>query len=188
MPSYLGALAIVVLLALVLTRVGLLRARGVTAMRFGQLDKTDFLIPPFAFLYFYVIFANAFRWPAIPHEEFFHSTWVPWIGVSSCTVALLLILLSLISFGRSFRIGIDTDRPDRLVTSGIFGLTRNPMYVAFGLLLLGGLLIQPNWILLTYLVAGIGLFHRQVLREEDYLGQHYGEEYGIYCKHVRRYL
>jgi protein-S-isoprenylcysteine O-methyltransferase Ste14 len=188
MPSYLGALATVVLLAIVLVRVGLLRARGVTAMRFGELDKTDFLIPPFAFLYFYVIFANAFRWPALPHGEFFQSARVSWIGVSSCAVALLLILLSLISFGRSFRIGIDTDRPDRLVTSGIFGLTRNPMYVAFGLLFLGELLIQPNWILLTYLVAGIGLFHRQVLREEDYLGQHYGEEYRMYCKRVRRYL
>jgi protein-S-isoprenylcysteine O-methyltransferase Ste14 len=188
MPSYLGALTILVLLTMVLARVQLLKKSGVTAMKFGELDKTDFLIPPFAFLYFYLIFANAFRWPTVLREDFFHSSWVSWIGVLSCALALLLIFLSLISFGRSFRIGIDSDHADKLVTSGIFGFTRNPMYVAFGLLLLGEFLIQPNWILLTYLVAGIGLFHRQVLREEDYLGEHYGEEYRAYCKHVRRYL
>ena len=187
-PSYLGALTVVVLLSTVLVRVQLLKKRGVTAMRFGELDKTDFLIPPFAFFYFYLIFAGAFRWPTVVHQEFFHPSWVSWVGVLLCGVALLLIFVSLISFGRSFRVGIDTDRPDRLVTSGIFGLTRNPMYVAFGLFLLGELLIQPNWVLIAYFVAGISLFHRQVLREEAYLGQHYGEEYRRYCKRVKRYF
>lgn len=187
-PSYLGALTIVIFLSMVLVRVQLLKKSGVTAMRFGELDKTDFLIPPFAFFYFYVIFANAFRWPTVLHEQFFHSSWVAWIGVFFCAVALLLIFASLLSFGKSFRVGIDTDRPGRLVTSGIFSLTRNPMYSAFGCVLLGELLILPNWILITYLIAGLGLFHRQVLREEDYLGQHYGEEYRKYCKRVRRYL
>ena len=188
MPSYFGALPIPVLLTMVLVRVLLLKKAGVTAMKFGELDKTDFFIPPFVFLYFYSIFANAFRWPTVFQGALFHSSWASWIGVSSCVVALLLIFSSLISFGRSFRIGIDADRPGSLVTSGIFGLTRNPMYVAFGLFLLGEFLIQPNWLLLAYLAAGIVLFHRQVLREEDYLVQHYGDDYRTYCKHVRRYL
>ena len=188
MPAYLGALAILVLLAMVLARVYLLKKTGVTAMKFGELDKTDYLIPPFAFFYFYLIFSNAFGWPTVLRGSFFHSSWVSWLGVLACAAALLLIFTSLISFGRSFRIGIDSDRPDRLVTSGIFGLTRNPMYVAFGMLLLGEFLIQPNWILLTYLIAGAWLFHRQVMREESYLDEHYGEEYRAYCKHVKRYV
>jgi protein-S-isoprenylcysteine O-methyltransferase Ste14 len=32
------------------------------------------------------------------------------------------------------------------------------------------------------------LFHRQVLLEEAYLQQHYGQEYLEYCHRVRRYL
>jgi protein-S-isoprenylcysteine O-methyltransferase Ste14 len=56
------------------------------------------------------------------------------------------------------------DRPDRLVTTGIFGVTRNPIYAAFGCVLLGQFLVFPNWIPLVYLIAGIRLFHRQVLR------------------------
>ena len=82
---------------------------------------------------------------------------------------LLLMFLSLVSFGRSFRVGIDTDHSDKLVTTGVFGLSRNPIYVAFALILLGEFLIFPNWILLVYMVAGVWLFHRQVLREEAYL-------------------
>ncbi len=84
--------------------------------------------------------------------------------------------------------GIDVDHFDKLVTTGVFAFSRNPIYVAFGLVLLGQFLVFPNWILLVYLVAGIWLFHRQVLREEEFMGKHYGNEYVRYCKRVRRYL
>jgi protein-S-isoprenylcysteine O-methyltransferase Ste14 len=54
--------------------------------------------------------------------------------------------------------------------------------------LIGEFLIFPNWILLAY-VAGFALIvHRQVLREEDYLTAHYGQEYLAYCGRVRRYV
>ena len=66
--------------------------------------------------------------------------------------------------------------------------SRNPIYVAFAVVLLGQCLIFSNWILLVYLGAAVWLFHRQVLREEDYLKQHYGQEYLKYCQKVRRYL
>jgi protein-S-isoprenylcysteine O-methyltransferase Ste14 len=98
------------------------------------------------------------------------------------------VLWSLVSFGRSFRIGIDTDHPDQLVTAGIFRYSRNPIYVAFAFVLVGEFLIFANWILLAYLVAATWLFHRQVLREEEYLSSRYGQEYAEYCSRMRRYL
>jgi len=58
---YLAALAIVLLLGTVMTRVMLLRRAGIQAMHFGRLDKTDFVIPPIALFYFYTIFAAAFH-------------------------------------------------------------------------------------------------------------------------------
>jgi protein-S-isoprenylcysteine O-methyltransferase Ste14 len=48
--------------------------------------------------------------------------------------------------------------------------------------------VFPNWVLLIYLVAATGLFHRQVLREEEFMRQRYGQEYAEYCSHVRRYV
>lgn len=157
-------------------------------MKFGKIDKTDFLIPPFALFYFYLVFANAFNFPTVSRQQFFHSEIISWVGVFFCLAGLLMLLWSLVSFGQSFRVGIDTENPDKLITSGVFAFSRNPIYVAFALILLGQFLIFPNWILLVYLGAGIWLFHRQVLREEDYLKMHYGKEYLEYSNRVRRYL
>lgn len=188
MPRYLAVLTIVLMLGLVLTRVRLLKKRGIEAMHFGKIDKTDFFIPPFALFYFYMVLAAAFGLPTVSRQEFFTSEAVAWVGVFSCVVGLSFLVWSLISFGRNFRLGIDTDHPDKLVTTGIFAFSRNPIYVAFALILLGQFLIFSNWILLIYLVAAVWLFHRQVLREEEFLKKHYGEEFMSYCRHVRRYL
>ena len=51
MQGYLAALAIVLLLGMVLTRVVLMSRTGTRALHFGNLDQTDFLIPPFALFY-----------------------------------------------------------------------------------------------------------------------------------------
>ena len=84
--------------------------------------------------------------------------------------------------------GIDADRPDKLITTSVLAFSRNPIYVAFALILLGQFLIFPNWILLVYAGLGAWLFHRQVLREEAFLVQRYGQAYVTYCHRVRRYL
>jgi protein-S-isoprenylcysteine O-methyltransferase Ste14 len=188
MPQYFAALTLVVLIGMVLTRVFLMKRRGIDAMHFGRIDKKDFLIPPFAAFYFYVVFAGAFGFPVVSQQESFHSEIISWVGVAFCLAGLMLMLWSLVSFGRSFRVGIDTEQPDKLVTGGIFGYSRNPIYVAFAFVLIGEFLVFANWILLAYLVAATWLFHRQVLREEEYLRTRYGQEYAEYCSRVRRYL
>jgi protein-S-isoprenylcysteine O-methyltransferase Ste14 len=188
MPRYFGALTLVLLLGMVLIRAFLMRRSGTKAIHFGEIDKTDFLIPPFALFYFYIVFAAAFDFPTVSRQEFFHSDAISWAGVFLCLTGLLLLFLSLVSFGKSFRVGIDQVHPDKLVTTGIFAFSRNPIYVAFGLVLLSQFLVFSNWILLVYMVAAIWLFHRQILREEEYLRSHYGQQYSQYCDRVRRYL
>ncbi|MFC1936181.1 methyltransferase family protein [Chloroflexota bacterium] len=188
MPRYFAALTIVLMLGMVIVRVRLLKRIGIEAMNFGKIDKTDFLIPPFALFYFYLVFAAVFNLLSVSTQEFFQSEIISWVGVFLCLAGLLLLLWSLVSFGQSFRIGIDTDQPDKLITTGIFAFSRNPIYVAFALILCGQFLIFSNWILLVYFGAAVWLFHRQVLREEDFLKQHYGEEYLEYCNRVRRYF
>jgi protein-S-isoprenylcysteine O-methyltransferase Ste14 len=188
MPRYFGALTLILLVGIVLTRVFVLKRRGIYAMKFGNIDKTDFLLLPFVLFYFYHALAAALNWPTISTQEFFHSETTSWAGVLLCLMGLLLLLWSIISFRQSFRVGIDTDHPDGLITDGIFAFSRNPIYVAFALVLIGEFFIFSNWITLIYVGAGAWLFHRQVLREEDYLHRHYGEAYAEYCNRVRRYL
>ena len=67
-------------------------------------------------------------------------------------------------------------------------MSRNPIYVGFFAFLVGQLLVSPSWIPLISLVAAAALFHRQVLREEEFMRQRYGEEYTDYCSCVRRYV
>jgi protein-S-isoprenylcysteine O-methyltransferase Ste14 len=188
MVRYLAALTIVLLLGLVLIRARLMKRKGIEAVNFGKIDKKDFLIPPFALFYFYLVFAAAFNLPTVSKQQFFHSAIVSWVGVFFCLAGLILLLLILISFGNSFRVGIDKEHPDKLITTGVFAFSRNPIYVAFGTILLGQFLIFPNWILLVYLGVAVWLFNRQVLREEEYLKGHYGNDYSDYCQRVRRYF
>jgi protein-S-isoprenylcysteine O-methyltransferase Ste14 len=157
-------------------------------MQFGKIDRTDFLIPPIALFYFYLVFTAAIQLPTVSRQVFFHSILVAWAGVVFCLAGLGVLLWSIISFGPSFRVGIDTEQPGKLITNGAFAFSRNPIYVAFTLILLGQFMIFPNWILLVYTGATLWLFHRQILREEDYLKKQYGMEFARYCNRVRRYL
>jgi len=188
MPGYLAAATLVLLVSMVLTRVLMLSRTGTRAMHFGSIDKTDFFIPPVALFYFYTVCAAAFGWPLLDGMRFFQSAGVAWIGVGLCCAGVFVMLASLISFGRSFRVGIDVDRPDELVTTGVFAWSRNPIYVALFLVLVGQFLVFPNWVPLVYLFAGTWLFHRQVLREEAFMRRQYGEAYAGYCRRVRRYV
>jgi protein-S-isoprenylcysteine O-methyltransferase Ste14 len=188
MQKYLAALTFILLIGLVIGSVQNLKRKDVEAMKFGKLDKTDFLIPPIALFYFYLVFASAFGLPSPATQQFFNSAVLAWLGVAFCLVGLVLLSWSMLSFGRSFRIGIDTEHPDQLITRGIFAFSRNPIYVAFALVLLGQFLVFSNWVLLVYLLAAFWLFHRQVLREEEFLKQHYGQEFSDYCSRVRRYF
>jgi protein-S-isoprenylcysteine O-methyltransferase Ste14 len=99
---------------------------------------------------------------------------------------LLLFLCSLTFLRKSFRVGID--RPHRLIIDGPFAYSRNPIYVAFAIILIGEFLIFSNWVTLIYLGAATWLLHRQVVREEDYLNGHYGQAYEEYRRRVRRYF
>ena len=188
MQRYIGPLTMVLLLGFVLTRVLLLKRHGIKAMKFGEMDKKDFLILPFVLFYFYLVFAAGFDFPLPSRQQFFHSRIVFWLGALCCVAGLLLLFLSLVSFGKSFRVGVDQDRPDKLVTTGIFAFSRNPIYVAFAFALLGQFFLFSNWILLAYILVATWLFHRQICREEEFMRAHYGPQYLEYCRRVSRYL
>jgi hypothetical protein len=101
LPAYLGASTIVLLLSIVIVRVWVLKRRGIVATKFGKLDKTDFLIPPFAFLYFYLVFAAAFNWPTFAGEGLYRSASLQWIGVLLCASGLCLMVAGLASLDRA---------------------------------------------------------------------------------------
>lgn len=75
-----------------------------------------------------------------------------------------------------------------LVTAGIFGRLRNPMYVG-GTLVLAGLaiLLASDWMLVLTIIFVPLIHYGVVRREERYLAAKFGEPYVQYCKTVSRY-
>ncbi|MDD4565058.1 MAG: isoprenylcysteine carboxylmethyltransferase family protein [Eubacteriales bacterium] len=179
-----------VFILMVMTRAALLRRRGIRAIMFGATDKTDFLLVPFVLAIIYAVLANSFRFPLWePLVRPFWKTVIPgWVGLSLSAAAIMGLIFTLISFGDSFRVGIDEEKPDRLVTTGMFRFSRNPIYVCFDSFFIGLFLVHRNVILVVAVIAFALLIHRQILREEKFLRSHYGVEYEEYCRKARRYL
>ncbi|MGZ5436980.1 MAG: methyltransferase family protein [Pyrinomonadaceae bacterium] len=109
-------------------------------------------------------------------------------GVVLVSVGLIIFALAFFNFGDSWRMGIDRKGAGRLVTKGIFTITRNPIYVFFGLWFIGTFLINGTMIFLVFAVLAIAVLHWQILREEEFLKKRYGEAYETYRKTTPRYL
>jgi len=168
----------------------MLRKRGIRAIVFGKTDKSDFLLVPIVFVIVYTALANTFGLPMwnVLIRPFWNSEIPGWIGLMLCAIAVISFALTLVSFGDSFRVGIDKNKPDKLVTSGMFAISRNPIYVCFLTFFTGLFLIHHNIVILAAVVVFALAIHRQVLREEKFLSSLHGEKYDEYCKKVRRYL
>lgn len=183
---------LVLFFSLFFSRIILLKSRGIQAVVFAKTHPSDYFLMPIMFLLVYVAFASSL--PILPFPKtllkpLFESSVIAWIGIFLSVTAVIAFALTLVAFGNSFRMGIDTENPDKLITNGIFSISRNPMYVAFILFFLGLILAHPNFVIIAVLFAlYIPILHRQIVREEDFLKTHYGDEYLDYAKKVRRYL
>jgi protein-S-isoprenylcysteine O-methyltransferase Ste14 len=75
-----------------------------------------------------------------------------------------------------------------LITTGIFSLSRNPIFLSMNLYFLGTFLIYSNlFFLLSFVCMAFG-FHYQIRHEEIFLFQEYGNSYSRYMTQVRRYI
>lgn len=85
---------------------------------------------------------------------------------------------------------VPSNQPVRaLVTTGVHGWSRNPIYVGMFLLYAGiGVAARSPWILILALPLIIILRYGVVAREEAYLERRFGEAYRDYKARVRRWL
>jgi protein-S-isoprenylcysteine O-methyltransferase Ste14 len=112
------------------------------------------------------------------------------------TAGGLVILLGLAVFIAGIRglsraaTPVPTNQPTRvLVTTGIHGWTRNPIYLSMFLVYVGiGIAARSPWILLLLLPLAVTIRYGVVAREEAYLEWRFGDTYCDYKAHVRRWL
>jgi protein-S-isoprenylcysteine O-methyltransferase Ste14 len=109
-------------------------------------------------------------------------------GLILLGVSLVWTLIAQAQMGQAWRIGIDMQHQTELVQSGVFGLSRNPIFLGMRVTLLGLFLILPNALTLTMLALGEALMQIQVRLEEEHLSHLHGERYQAYRQRVRRWL
>ena len=115
---------------------------------------------------------------------------VHWIiGGSLTLIGLVLATAGVRNFSRAGT-PVQSIKPTRaLVTTGIHGWTRNPIYLGMFLLYGGiGVAAQGPWILIFTLPLAITIRYGVVAREEAYLEHRFGDAYRHYKARVRRWL
>jgi len=170
------------------------RRRGIQPIVLGKADdgvlaRLEPLSLALVFLWFGAVALHGTGWaPELFEPRLFQTRAAAAAGAILALGALGLQLTALLHMGRSWRIGIDPGSDQRLVTSGVFGFSRNPIYLAIDLIAAAVFLMSGSLFFLvsgTVVIAGI---HAQILREERSLAGAFGEEYERYRARVARYL
>lgn len=114
-------------------------------------------------------------------------TWI--VGGSLMLIGFALFGAGIRNFSRAAT-PVPTNEPTRvLVTTGIHGWTRNPIYLGMFLIYGGiGVAAQNIWILVLTLPLAILIRYGVVAREEAYLERRFGDAYRDYGQRVRRWL
>ncbi|MFC0250812.1 methyltransferase family protein [Massilia consociata] len=108
-----------------------------------------------------------------------------WVGLG---VAVAWTVVAQVQMRMSWRIGIDRQHRTALVTTGLFALSRNPIFLAMRLSLLSLVLLRPNAVTVALMLVGEVLMQLQVRLEEAFLRELHGAPYAAYCARVRRWL
>ncbi len=109
------------------------------------------------------------------------------IGILLGIVAIFFFASATITMKNSWRVGIPEEKTS-LITNGIYKWSRNPAFVGFDLLFCSICLIFYNIPLVIVSIWSAVMLHLQILQEEVYMHNMFGEEYDNYKKHTLRYF
>jgi protein-S-isoprenylcysteine O-methyltransferase Ste14 len=122
---------------------------------------------------------------AVPEADLVH--WI--IAGSLILIGLALFATGIRDFSRA-ETPVPTNKPVRaLVTTGLHGWTRNPIYLGMFLVYGGiGVAARSPWTLILSLPLAVTIRYGVVAREEAYLERRFGDAYRDYKARVRRWL
>lgn len=118
----------------------------------------------------------------------------PYSQIAAAIVALIGVgfdIAGIVSFRRA-KTTVNPLRPEKatsLVSSGIFRITRNPMYVGMLFILVSwALFLSSVWALFGPIVFWLYMNRFQISPEERVLAELFGSDFADYKKRVRRWL
>lgn len=115
--------------------------------------------------------------------------WAFWVGRALIVAGFVLIGAALWAFRAARTTPIPHQAPSALVSHGIFRLTRNPIYLADALILLGAIVSWRAVVPLIVVPAFVAVIQaRFITAEEARLQAAFPEDFALYRKRVRRWI
>jgi protein-S-isoprenylcysteine O-methyltransferase Ste14 len=148
-----------------------------------------FVPPPLFYVLFFLVSFFLQGYFTIKRAFFFHSQIANILGLIFIFTGFFFAVPAVRQFFKS-KTSIVPIRPaSSLQTTGIYSISRNPMYLGLFFQYLGMALIFGNWWTLFLIPVLIALIHFLVIRpEERYLSRAFGDSYSEYRKKVRRWI
>lgn len=111
------------------------------------------------------------------------------VGIVFIIIGIGLVILARRVFAH-FRQPTDPGRPTtKVIKTGVFAISRNPLYLGGVLVLLGiALALNMLWALLMLFLSMFLCHYVLIVPEEQYLEAKFGNEYKEYADSVRRWL
>jgi len=120
--------------------------------------------------------------------EYLQNDILVWVGLGFIHLAFLIIFIAQRNMANEWRIGIDNENKVNLITKGMFGISRNPIFLGVIIVFIGLFLIIPNAVTVVILVSGVIVIQVQVRLEEEFLLNQLGKEYKEYISKVKRWV
>ncbi|MDW3117208.1 MAG: isoprenylcysteine carboxylmethyltransferase family protein [Roseovarius pacificus] len=119
----------------------------------------------------------------------FGGAWADFAGGILVGGGLLLMVLAFAEMRRQRTTIIPHETPERLVQTGIFSRTRNPIYMGDALILLGLILRWDAVLSLPLVPVFVWIVEKRFIEpEEDRMRRKFGMEFARYCQKTRRWI
>ena len=113
--------------------------------------------------------------------------WLAWTGALIFAVALWIFWSAHRELGKNFSQSLVVRQAHMLVTGGIYGYMRHPMYTAFWLWVIAQALLLQNWLVAFCGLVGWGiLFFGRIGQEEAMMRETFGEQYDAFARRTKR--
>ncbi len=111
------------------------------------------------------------------------------VGMMLVVCSILVVALAVREISKA-KTAFDVRKPTtNLITTGIFGFSRNPTYLSMVMFCFGIALIANSLsLLLAAVMVGSGLCLLVIRKEESYLRLKFADQYSTYIRSVRRWV
>ena len=188
-------LLIYFLLVFVIRSVWLKVKTGVNPLTFNRTDNAHgyngkvFTVISFLELIVVGIYALKIEWyKYLLSFWYLESDTLSKIGWGLLILSLIVVWIAQSQMADSWRIGIDEKNKTKLVTKGLFSISRNPIFLGILIANIGLFLVIPNAFTLLIISLSTISINTQIRLEEEFLKQEFGNYYLEYAKKVRRWI